>query len=490
MTTARIAVISGLITVSLMTGVAAAQPEGGMVRSTYAWPTGERSTSALLIERFVPPEITVGVPFEYQLNVTNLMSRELSDIEVGEQVPDGFRIVATGPQAQLSRGRLRWRVPSLGPQQTMTFRIQVEADRTGQPSFCVSVTLGLAACSPVTVVQPALALQMKTLARASLCDAIPLIYTVTNTGTGTLRNVVITDYLPQGVTEQSGRNAYSIQVGDLDGGQSREYTMNVRAGATGTFNFQSNAIADGGYKADARTASQVVKPSLKVTKAAPATVFLNRGLTSTITVTNDGDDAARNLVLVDRLAGGAEFVSATDTGQGVGTEIRWNLGTLNPGESRTVTNQMWVRERGPVWTDTEATADCASAKIRTSLDVRGVPALLLEVRDDPDPIEKGADVTYEIVVTNQGTAETRNIVLICKLPSQQQHVSSEGPTQATLSAGELRFGAVAMLAPKAKVTYKVTVKGIDVGDVRFKVEMTSDELKTPVEETESTHIYE
>jgi len=37
--------------------------------------------------------------------------------------------------------------------------------------------------------------------------------------------------------------------------------------------------------------------------------------------------------------------------------------------------------------------------------------------------------------------------------------------------------------------YTILAKAVKVGDVRFKVSLTSDMLKTPVEETESTTLY-
>ena len=45
------------------------------------------------------------------------------------------------------------------------------------------------------------------------------------------------------------------------------------------------------------------------------------------------------------------------------------------------------------------------------------------------------------------------------------------------------------LDPKAKAVYKVTTKGTKEGDLRFKVELTSDQMTSPASETESTHVY-
>ena len=69
---------------------------------------------------------------------------------------------------------------------------------------------------------------------------------------------------------------------------------------------------------------------------------------------------------------------------------------------------------------------CAEATDECELEVKGIPAVLLECVDDPDPIELGNSVTYTIAVTNQGTAVGTNIVIECTLPNEQEYVSSVG----------------------------------------------------------------
>ena len=54
----------------------------------------------------------------------------------------------------------------------------------------------------------------------------------------------------------------------------------------------------------------------------------------------------------------------------------------------------------------------------------------------------------------------------------------------------MTFAPLKSLAPKVKVTYRVVVKAVGTGDVRFKVSLTSDQMTSPAEETESTNIYE
>ena len=122
--------------------------------------------------------------------------------------------------------------------------------------------------------------------------------------------------------------------------------------------------------------------------------------------------------------------------------------------------------------------------------VRGISAILLECVDVEDPIEVGSMETYLITVTNQGSADGTNIVISCSLPATQAFVSAEGPTQHRVVGNTITFSALPTLAPKAKQIYKVVVKGVGTGDTRFHVTLTSDQIDSPVDETESTHIYE
>ena len=45
------------------------------------------------------------------------------------------------------------------------------------------------------------------------------------------------------------------------------------------------------------------------------------------------------------------------------------------------------------------------------------------------------------------------------------------------------------MAAKADALYRVKVVGNKPGDMRFKVQMTSDQLRSPVYEEESTRVY-
>ena len=110
--------------------------------------------------------------------------------------------------------------------------------------------------------------------------------------------------------------------------------------------------------------------------------------------------------------------------------------------------------------------------------------------DITDPVEVGQQTTYVITVTNQGSAADTNIRIVTKLPAEQSFVTATGATNATANGKTITFAPLGSLAPGASTSWRVTVRADSAADSRFSVEMTSDNLTSPVNETEATNLYE
>jgi hypothetical protein len=70
------------------------------------------------------------------------------------------------------------------------------------------------------------------------------------------------------------------------------------------------------------------------------------------------------------------------------------------------------------------------------------------------------------------------------------HISSSGVTRSSAEGSKVTFQPLGSLAPGEKAEWRVNVRAVSAGDVRFKVDMNTDQLSRPVEETEATHLYE
>jgi uncharacterized repeat protein (TIGR01451 family) len=486
----------GLICMAGPVELAAGGPQaparrGEQVRRTEkAYPTGDKTTSVVLLERLAPAEIRAGQAFNYAIKITNLTRAEIADVVVTEQFPAAFRIGSILPEPTGTGERsAAWEWEKLGPQETKEIRVSGSTEQTEDLTYCATVTFNTVVCATTRVVQPQLALTKHAPAEVLICDPIPLRFVVGNTGSGVARNVRIADKLPEGWKTTDGRTSLAFDAGDLAAGQSREFTVNVRSSQTGRFTNTATAAEEGGLSAEATATTTVRQPVLAVAKSGPDFRYIGRPAKFEITVANEGDAAAANTVVVDAVPAGTDFVTASDGGQLADGKVTWNLGTLAAGESRIVSLTVTPTRRGTVQNTAVAKAVCAEGSASARMEVRGIPAILLEVIDLHDPIEVGGNETYEIVVVNQGSADGTNIVITCTLPAEQEYVSAAGPTQAQAAGKTVRFAPLRSLAPKAKATYRLVVKGVQAADVRFKVSMTSDQVDSPVEETESTHIY-
>jgi uncharacterized repeat protein (TIGR01451 family) len=178
---------------------------------------------------------------------------------------------------------------------------------------------------------------------------------VTNNGPSAAAGVVLTDHLPAGTSFQScsmsqgsclgpfvgapGPVDVVVTLGTISAGNTALATIvvTVTAPAGNSFtNFASVSAATFDPNPLNNTASaftSVTTPSadLSVTKTAfPNTVFTGNPLTYTITVVNNGPNAADTVEISDPLPPQTTFVSATAPCALIGGAVRCELGTMAP----------------------------------------------------------------------------------------------------------------------------------------------------------------
>jgi len=453
---------------------------------------GKNCCGQVELTKVAPGEVAVGQEFEYKLIATNTSSLKLLDVVVTDELPGDFKVASSEPAVEGTKdGKTMWMLGEIEPGASKTITIKGAAQNPGKLVNCATVSFTPYVCLATNVVEPSLQLTKTAPSEVLLCDRIPITLTVTNNGTGTARNVVINDTLPDGLVTESGDSKVKINVGDLSGGQSKKYVINAKPLDTGKYENKAVAMAEGGLKANASSTTMVREPVLKITKSGPEKMFINKDITYNVKITNTGDAPADNTVVTDTLPAGTTFVSASSGGTMEGGKVTWNLGTLGVKDSRDLSVTVKSANAGTFKNSVTAKAKCAKAvDASASTMVTGIPAILLEVVDVDDPIAVGNNVTYVITVTNQGSAPGTNIKIGATLEDTMQFVSAGGATSGKAEGKNVTFAPIQSLAPKAKATFRVTVKAVKSGDVRFAVEMTSDQITRPVNETEATNFFE
>ncbi|HPC95596.1 MAG TPA: hypothetical protein PLU87_11680 [Sedimentisphaerales bacterium] len=446
----------------------------------------------LQVDKTMPQEVRLNAPFAYVIKVTNLTDMMLTDVSITETLSNEFEFKGSEPTAQNENNKLVWEIDSLGPKASKSIRITGVATGSNPLEHCTAITHTVRDCAMVKVVEPTLELGRVAPAEAVLCEPIPVDYVVTNTGTGAAQNVQIVDTLPVGLQTTDGKGKVILDAGTLIAGESRRFSIKLRATKTGAYVSKAIATSASGLRAESEsTLTNVRQPILSITKSGPQRQYLGRAVTYEITVLNKGDGPARDTMVEDLIPPGVSSIEATAGAQTAGSKLVWELGTLEPNASKTVRVSYTPMKEGEVMATATATAYCAdtvSDSAKTT--ITGIPASRLQVIDLEDPVEVSQTTTYLITVVNEGSAADSNVRIVCTLDDKVQYVSSAGATAGSIMGKTVNFAPLRTLEPKAKATWRVVVRGARAGDVRFKVSMHTDQLALPIEHTEATHVYE
>lgn len=459
--------------------------------SRMAFPTGDPKTSALLVHQVMPNEVRKGQDFDFAYHVTNLANAELQNVMLQMNSSSNLNISSSTPSGSASGGTMSWAMGDFGPGQTKVINLVGSAGSVGIASDCISVSYNNSLCATVKVVEPALALTKTATAAALKCDEVVLRYVVKNSGTGAATNVVIKDSLPRGLAMSNGSTAVNIPVGTLAAGESKAFEVRANASTTGKFESPASASADGGLTANAsRTTTVITAPEMAVAVECAESQFLGRNISYNLSMENIGNGVANSATASASIPSGASFVRASNGGRLVGSSVVWDFGAMNAGASKNFTMVVAASNPGGYATTITGNASCAeSTSDRCTTELKGIPAILLEVVDITDPVEVGQETTYVITVTNQGTAPDTSIQIIGTLPGSETFVSATGATSGSISGQVVTFVPSGPLAPGAQISWRITVRANAQDDARFGVEMTSARLIKPVIETEATNLY-
>jgi uncharacterized repeat protein (TIGR01451 family) len=236
---------------------------------------------------------------------------------------------------------------------------------------------------------------------------------------------------------------------------------------------------------------------LNLSMTGPKQRYVNMPATYHLTLSNPGTTAATNVLLFNFLPAKSKLVSATGGGQLQADQLTWKLDQLAAGASKTFQVVLRAEAAGELCNRASVLADgglAAHAEICTTF--KGVSSLVMELSHSKNPVPVGEETTYTMIVRNQGTAEVTNIQVKVLVPDEMAVAMAGGPVEHQLGKRDpkgqpLVYEPLKSLAAGEKKTYQVRVKALRPGDVRFKVELTADQLQGggPVHEEDSTTIY-
>ena len=284
---------------------------------------------------------------------------------------------------------------------------------------------------------------------------------VTNNGPSSATSVTVTDNLPAGVTFVSASgtgwscsfSAPTVSCGyntPLPAGSSASVMITVTAPITSStvFTNAASGIAPTTFPGTPFTSNVVTlttaaQADLDVSKTAvPSPVFGGQLVTYVVTVTTTGPDTATNVVITDVFQGGATFGSVVATSGGATLQssttsaVTFTVPSLSVGSTAVMTYTVIAPADGVI-TNTATVksdpVDPAPLNNITSTTVTVTPVANLSISKAPSfptaiagTITPSAQLTYTILVTNNGPSPAANVVVTDVLPAGLTFVSATG----------------------------------------------------------------
>lgn len=444
--------------------------------------------SLVRLNKTAPAMVALNTPFSYEYTVE--AKENAKKIVVEEQIPSGTEYVSSDPEAEVNGSTVIWTLYNVERGSTQELELVVKATQAVDFSNCATVVAYPEACTTTSVGVPELAIVKTTPNEQVLLNSdVPWEITVTNQGNFCAYDVVVSDALPEGVSHQSGNRQLVTELGTLSPGESRNITIHTSVNSTGQHCNQAIASSSNAGSAQAEACVEVVEPGLEVTKSGTPMQFVEKTASYEIVVLNTGDLPLTDVVVTDTVPAQNTLLSAP------GAQISANTATwvtsLQPGDSETFNVTVEGLQAGTYCNQVSATSNAygLSGSSDACTEWRGYPALLIEVIDTNDPLLVGEETTYVIQITNQGTAADTNVKLDVELPAGLEVVSAAGDTRGSIIGNKVAFEPYAVLSAKEIIEFRVVAKAVAEGDSRFKAQMNSDLLKTPVPEEEATQVY-
>lgn len=454
-----------------------------VVQAPVPAPEYASSWGSVRISKNMPSQATLGSEFMAELIVKAEGNAE--NVVVRDTLPEGLVYLRSEPAGIQEGNQIVWRLGTMQNNATSSIKLWLRADKTGSLANCTTASVEPHVCTPVFVGKPELTIEKTGPATTTLGSTVTYTIVVKNTGTASATGVVVTDPVPNGMSHSSGQPELSVNIGNLAAGQTKTLSATFKADKRGRICNVATVSSSNAGRTSSETCTLVQQPGLKVEKTGTAQQIIGRNADYEVAVFNTGDMPLKNVAVVDTAPLGTAIASAPEAAI-TGNRASWTIPELNVGERKSFNIKLTGQTGGSLCNSVTASGGGVSDSAQACTTWRGVAGVLLEMVDDPDPIQVGENCLFTIRITNQGFADIHNVKTVLECDESVKPVSSE---QGTVSGQTVNFPIAAVIGPKATLTYRVTVKGIKAGDSRNKTVITCNELRAPVGKEESTTVY-
>jgi uncharacterized repeat protein (TIGR01451 family) len=423
----------------------------------------------------------------YALDVHIEACEDVCDVVVKANLPEGVSVVRSEPAGvQIEGHRAVWRIDGMSKGDTQCSRLFLRADREGDLCVCFCATAvpvrfcGLLCAKPV--------LTCDKCGPEEVCPGDPVHYTirVTNTGSCAAEEVSVRDVVPAELEHSSCLRELKFNLGTIQPCETKTINVCMTAVKRGRACNRIYVESCNANQTSCEWCTNICQCLIELKKTGPTEVAIGKTAEYTITVTNPGDKSLTDVIVTDNAPTPTSIVEAKGA-QVNGNQAIWRFRELKAGESQTMILVLTTCTPG-TFCNTVSVTNCQGCTANSEACTRwkGRPALNLCVDQAENPICVGEPNTYVIRVTNQGSEEDTNVNMIARFPDGVQPTAGSGATCANVNGQTVTFQPYTRIGPRQTIEYRVDAKARKSGDSRVKFEVTSDSIKTPIVQEEST----
>jgi uncharacterized repeat protein (TIGR01451 family) len=357
-------------------------------------PAGSVQTPTLAVDKTGPRTVRAGEPFRYEIVLRNVGPVPAARVLLEDELPPGTQVLAALPVPLAQGGRLAWQIEGLACGEEKRFQVEARAAQGGQwkgtatVMVCAVRTLEAAVLAPLAPppaapsAQPPAApapppsaegqvvVDLRAPTEATLGHPVVIEIHVSNRGAVPLADLVLRAHLPPGLAHFYGTD---IELGlePLGPGESRTESLEVIAAGPGRHLAELTVLSGGARPALGQTAVEVREdPYLTVRLLGPPRGATDRDHEYRIEVTNRMKVAARDVIVLDRLPPGLAPVGNIPGGtyDKASRMVRWKMGNLAAGQTRTVAMKVRTGATGPAVNEVQVrTSGGQQARLKTVL---------------------------------------------------------------------------------------------------------------------------
>ncbi len=215
---------------------------------------------------------------QFPLDVEVHACEDVCNVVIETHLPENVSYVKSNPEAKVNGKDLQWNLGSMGANENRCLRVYLKCECEGEVCACFCASAQPVRFCSLLCAKPQLVCEKCGPAEVCPGDQVNYSVTVTNRGSATAQEVVITDNLPEGFEHASCQKTLVFKLGCLEPCQSKRVNFSATATKRGKFTNTAVVTACNADSTSCQATTCVCCCAVDITKNGPKSKALAKTL--------------------------------------------------------------------------------------------------------------------------------------------------------------------------------------------------------------------